>query len=438
MDLGFETIGNATLICFDRGPLLVTDPWTHGSAYFGSWIHQHQIPAEQMAHIQAAKYVWLSHGHPDHLSMESLEHLRHADILLPDHVGERIHRELRAAGFRTWILKDGLWVSLSDRVRVMCCANIFQDAVLLVDLGGEVLIANANDAGDRGAGHLVQNCVGRFKRSFLTALVAFGDADMIHMFDEDGKQIPPPNAERGPLQPGILGILDHYGITSYVPFATLHQYQRKDSLWTNAQVTRPEDMRARDASEEQRILPAYLSYDARKDEWKPIAPPAVQVVPKDPKDFGDDWEEPLHLGDLEKITAYFRRFEHFRGFLGFVEFRVGGRTHRIDIAPEYPRGVRFETPRGSLMTCVEWQIFDDLMIGNFTKTTLVGDWKTKNTMGMYPDFNPFLTKFGDNGGAHTAAELRAYFAEYQRRGFTAFDDRADSRELERALEPYLA
>ena len=34
MDIGFETIGNATLIIHDSHPLLVTDPWITGSAYF--------------------------------------------------------------------------------------------------------------------------------------------------------------------------------------------------------------------------------------------------------------------------------------------------------------------------------------------------------------------------------------------------------------------
>jgi hypothetical protein len=47
MDLGFETIGNATLIAYDQGPVLVTDPWIEGSAYFGSWSLSHTIPAEQ-------------------------------------------------------------------------------------------------------------------------------------------------------------------------------------------------------------------------------------------------------------------------------------------------------------------------------------------------------------------------------------------------------
>jgi hypothetical protein len=34
--IGFETIGNATVIVHDDKPLLATDPWFEGSAYFGS------------------------------------------------------------------------------------------------------------------------------------------------------------------------------------------------------------------------------------------------------------------------------------------------------------------------------------------------------------------------------------------------------------------
>lgn len=55
MELGFETIGNATLICHDRRPVLVTDPWIKGSAYFGSWGLSHQIPDEQMHSIERVR-----------------------------------------------------------------------------------------------------------------------------------------------------------------------------------------------------------------------------------------------------------------------------------------------------------------------------------------------------------------------------------------------
>ncbi len=39
MNIGFDTIGNAILICYNQGrPVLVTDPWLAGSAYFDSEI----------------------------------------------------------------------------------------------------------------------------------------------------------------------------------------------------------------------------------------------------------------------------------------------------------------------------------------------------------------------------------------------------------------
>ena len=42
--IGFETIGNATVTCFDDVPVLSTDPWIDGSPYFGSWGHPTEIP----------------------------------------------------------------------------------------------------------------------------------------------------------------------------------------------------------------------------------------------------------------------------------------------------------------------------------------------------------------------------------------------------------
>ena len=58
------------------------------------------------------------------------------------------------------------------------------------------------------------------------------------------------------------------------------------------------------------------------------------------------------------------------------------------------------------MTCIEHELFDDLLIGNFMRTTLF------NTQGLYPHFTPYVAKYADNGGAKTMRELRAYFGHY--------------------------
>ena len=90
MQTGFETIGNAILTLYDNDrSVLVTDPWFTSQAYFGSWGQSHEIPEQQLQGILGAEYVWLSHGHPDHLNAESMPQLAGKKILLPDHVGAK-------------------------------------------------------------------------------------------------------------------------------------------------------------------------------------------------------------------------------------------------------------------------------------------------------------------------------------------------------------
>jgi len=62
----FETAGNAIVIAYDERPILTTDPWINGDAYFGSWGHDYEITPAQLSAIREAKYHWFSHGHPDH------------------------------------------------------------------------------------------------------------------------------------------------------------------------------------------------------------------------------------------------------------------------------------------------------------------------------------------------------------------------------------
>ena len=126
----FDTIGNATAICYEDKPVLATDPWITGSAYFGSWGLSHEIPAAQRDAVKNCQYLWFSHGHPDHINAESLLALSDRTILLPDHVGGRIKHDLTEQGLRTEVLPDRKWVQLSPHIRVMCVSDYNQDALL--------------------------------------------------------------------------------------------------------------------------------------------------------------------------------------------------------------------------------------------------------------------------------------------------------------------
>ena len=59
------------------------------------------------------------------------------------------------------------------------------------------------------------------------------------------------------------------------------------------------------------------------------------------------------------------------------------------------------------MKAVSYEIFNDLLIVNFMKTTLI------DCDGLYPNFTSFVGKYGDNGLAKSNIELKNYFNYYK-------------------------
>lgn len=410
----FETIGNATVICYEDRPVLATDPWIEGGAYFGSWKLSHEIPSAQLEAIKHTKYLWFSHGHPDHLNAESLLALSSKTILVPDHVGARIKTQLEDQGLRTQILPDREWIELSPRIRVMCVSDYNQDALLFVDVNGRLLV-NFNDGNALGSERFVKKVIRAFKRSFLLRLFSYGDADMINYFEEDGSRILPAAAQKRPIGPTIRGYAEMYGVTDVIPFSSFHAYQRSDSIWVNEFTTPVSAYPIGFDSTSVRLLPPFISYDCVTDQYTELNPARSPDEVIDPSVFGDDWSEQLTSSEVSELAAYFKRIEALRGHIDAIVFRVGGKDAAVDIPQLGHRSGRqicFEVPRGSLMSAIRNEVFDDLLIGNFMKTTLIGKWPASR---LYPYFCPVVPKYADNGRAFTAQDLEGYFHAYRAR-----------------------
>jgi len=406
--VGFETIGNATLIVYDGQPILATDPWVRGGAYFGSWTFSHAIPPEQLDSINRCPYIWVSHGHPDHLSLESVNDLPNKQFLLANHVGGRIHRDLKALGINVRILPEREWVELSKRVRVMTLSDYNQDSILLVDIDG-TLVIDINDANDRGWSSFVKRIASQYKTSYLMKLSDRGDADMINLFGEDGRRIPPQSAK---VQVGrvLARWAKVFGANHVIPFSSFHRYQREDSVWANEYATTLEAYAEGFDTPNAILLPAFVRVDCENGAVTRLDPPPNAIEVKPAASFGDNWMEPLDREEKLKLMAYFQAKQTLRSHLGFLRFVVGGAETVIDLNPASRKvGITFEVPRASLMTAIEYQVFDDLLIGNFMRTTLHGEAK------LYPHFTPLTAKYSDNGGVNTNADLRKYYLEYIRR-----------------------
>jgi hypothetical protein len=409
--LGVKTIGNATLVAYDKECILVTDPWMGGedSAYFGSWDLPYVIPDDITNDIYSAQYIWFSHGHPDHLNPSSIKRFKGKKFLLPDHVGERIKAGLKDQGYAVETIPDRTWVKLSKKIKVFCITTVIQDAILLINVN-EHLFVNLNDAGTRGCRRLIRKICKNYKYTYLLSLHGYCDADMINFFDEDGNFIEPIEAgNKSKVGENLSLIANSLEIKNVIPFSSFHNYQREDSVWANKYVTQLSEYR-NGFSENLNLIPAFAIVDCSTGDISQTE--VIKKLPTviSPDRFGDNWSDELTQQDRQLITTYFRRKEKITNFVSFINFRVGGKDNVIRLQGKYDKGITFEVPRNSLMKTINYEIFDDLLIGNFAKTTL------HNMKSLYEgDFNFFVSKYGDNGRAESLEELEKYFNEYNKR-----------------------
>jgi hypothetical protein len=409
--LGVKTVGNATLIAYDEVPVLATDPWfgDEDAAYFGSWILTHEITAADRADIQRAKYIWFSHGHPDHLNPQSIERLRHSSILLPDHVGNRIKKDLEAEGYFVKTLPDARWVQLSRRVKIFCVSDYIQDAVLLVDVGGRLFI-NLNDSNALARLRLIAKITREYRHSYLLRLSGYGDNGMINFFDPDGNAIE--LKRKTMIGRWLSQYAQRVGAKSVIPFSSFHQFQREDSARANAFI--PPVFAHREGFDERvaEFIPPFAWIDCASGELLNLDPPEIPISLHKPEEFGDSWSDELSSDDKRVLDHYFLRKEALHKLLGFLTFTVGGKSHTIDLRHGRDRGLSFEVPRNSLMTAVTHRVFDDLILSGFMRTI-------PHNVDFYGNFGYAVGKYADNGCAETRNELKSYFAEYKKRSGTA-------------------
>ena len=426
--IGISTIGNATLIAYDNKPILATDPWFGDSdpAYFGSWITSHVFPKNLQDDVFNSKYIWFSHGHPDHMNPGSMKKLLGKKLLLPDHVGSRIYEGLIKKKYSVDILPDRKWVQLSTNIKVLCITTVIQDAILLVDVNGKLFV-NMNDAAIRHcyAARFIRRIAKSYPQSYLLALAGYGDANMINFYNEDGIFVVPP-AENKPEVGKTLGLkANTLGLNNVIPFSSNHQYQRSDSVWAN-EYTTPEHAFRVGLPSNINFIPSFVIINCLDGSFELINPDPVPKIIKNCEEFGDNWSDELQISDRQVIDNYFKRKEKIRQAVSFINFRVGGKDNFFKFESNNTKGITFEVPRSSLMTAINFEIFDDLLIGNFMKTTL------HNMESLYEaDFNQYLAKYADNGRAETLSELEEYFKIYKQRSgreyiYDAFLDKSSS------------
>lgn len=410
--IGAKTIGNATVVAYDKIPILSTDPWLGSDhyAYFGSWYLPYEIPETIQNDIISSKYIFFSHGHPDHLNPDSIHKFKNNKIILGNHVGKRIYNDLTSQGFNVEILKDRVWTELSKNVAVMGISTKIQDTILLIKIKDDVFI-NLNDAGP-SSHRFIKKTIKNFKRKFLLSISGWGDADMINFYDQNNKFIEPLAAKKHPVGDYLSLVAKLVSANFVIPFSSFHEYQREDSVWANKYVTPMKEYENGIHSDVNFIKPFASINSEKEDDIKILPVKRNNLVIKKTNQFKDSWNDILENDDKKIIKEYFDKFEELKNKIGFINFIVGSKDYNLKMSGPTNKGITFQLPRNSLVEACKFNVFDDLLIGNFMKTTL------HNLSSLYDpsiNFNNIVCKYGDNGLAYSKEQLINYEKEYAKR-----------------------
>lgn len=412
----FETLGNASVLVFKDGkPVLATDPWLTGTCYFGSWALDHPLSPKQIQNIVDTEWIWISHGHPDHLHDESLGLLPAGkQILLPDHYDSDMATSLRGRGFEVTILPYRSWHRLTPDVRVMCIDNINQDAILVIEADGSLII-DLNDSPLCGEFNFLRRLIRSYprERTYLLALCSV-DADMFNFVDEAGRSFVGPPDER---KPGAIWAVARkaaqLGAGSFCCSSSQHIYVRLDSIWANPHRIGWADMQRYWSRTEVKLIEPFVTVDlatgAYSQNHSRHVSDETQITATT---ADDDWASTLTVPEWNRVAAFMHKFQLIRRYVDFVKFTVGGEVRHIPLNRrgnnKNARGIVFHVPKKSLLSTIEYGYFDDLLIGNFMKVRLV------NTK-LYPHFTPLMAKIGGNAKVYTRGQYYRFLVHYFRR-----------------------
>ena len=408
--LGVQTIGNATLIAYDKYPVISTDPWMGGDhyAYYGSWRLPYDIPENIKENIFKSEYIWFSHGHPDHINHDSLNFFKNNKILISNHFGSRIYNDFKLENLKVQILEDRKWINLSKNISVMSIISNIQDSILLIRVDNDVFI-NLNDAGPYSS-KFIKKTVSKFRRKFLLSIATF-EADMLNFFDENNNFIKPAISEKFSAGKYLSILANIFGAKYIIPFSSIHEYQREDSIWANDYMY-PLEKYSKDIDKKHIFIKPFSYINCKRDDdFTSLNINKKKLEVKAPEIFGDNWKDELSVSDKNVIKDYFDKFLSFKNKLGFLSFRVGGKEFNLKFDGPSNKGISFELPRNSLVTSCKHRVFDDLLIANFMKTKLY------NLQSLYDPKAHFtfdIAKYGDNGMVYSKEELykyRKYYAQ---------------------------
>ncbi|MEY4316916.1 MAG: hypothetical protein RI902_724 [Pseudomonadota bacterium] len=107
-DIDFKFNAHASVSIEIDDVSIITDPWLIGSCFANGWWHAFPPSCEAIERLKNADFIYISHNHPDHLHIPTLEKYveKSKKILVPNFESKSVESILRRIGFNNLIICD--------------------------------------------------------------------------------------------------------------------------------------------------------------------------------------------------------------------------------------------------------------------------------------------------------------------------------------------
>lgn len=241
MSYRLKTIGHATLVVSENGiPLIATDPWLIGSAYWRSWWLEKYPTKDEVEVVKNAKFLYITHSHPDHFHYPTIRSLGKPSTLHPHFLRYEVTEFLASNGFPVKELEAWRWHRLSENVKIASIPIPIDDSIFIIDTP-HAYIANLNDAVPR------LNLLRLIRREMLMddkpvlLLKSYSPASLSASIYHNGKQTQ--MKTKADYAATVIKLADALGASHFVPFASQAFFNRSDSKWANEYKVRYEDLK---------------------------------------------------------------------------------------------------------------------------------------------------------------------------------------------------
>ena len=160
-------LSSASVIINHEKTNILCDPWLVDGEFYGSWFHYPSLNFKP-EDFNFVDYIYISHIHPDHLSMKTLSRMdKKIPIIILNYVDKFLKRNIERLGFnvielehnKRTHLKDNLYINILAAhycnpelcSKLMGCSNVEKifgatslDSMSVIDNGKEVVV-NTND-----------------------------------------------------------------------------------------------------------------------------------------------------------------------------------------------------------------------------------------------------------------------------------------------------